>query len=133
LRGQGETADGVPHPRLGDWRTFYLAYLLGDSVVAAHTRDIISSAKWIANYQSEKPREVHLIANGRTAVAALHAVVLEPDLFTSVEFRDEPESWLAMVQSAANAHDITTSVHGILEYYDLPDLKQLLPKEKLRP
>jgi cephalosporin-C deacetylase-like acetyl esterase len=133
LRGQGETADGTAHPRLGDWRTFYLAYLLGDSVVAAHTRDIISSAKWIANYQSEKPREVHLIANGRTAVAALHAVILEPDLFTSVEFRDEPKSWLAMVQSAANAHDITTTVHGILKHYDLPDLKRLLPKEKLRP
>lgn len=133
LRGQGETADGSPHPRLGDWRTFYLAYLLGDSVVAAHTRDIISSAKWIANYQSEKPREVHLIANGRTAVAALHAVILEPELFTSVEFRDAPESWISMVQSADDAHHITTTIHGILRYYDLPDLKKLLPKDKLRP
>jgi hypothetical protein len=133
LRGQGETADGSPHPRLGDWRTFYLAYLLGDSVVAAHTRDIICSAKWIANYQSEKPREVHLVANGRTAVASLHAVILEPELFTSVEFRGAPESWLSMVRSAANAHHITTTIHGILKYYDLPDLKKLLPKEKLRP
>jgi len=133
LRGQGETADGTSHPRLGDWRTFYLAYLLGDSVVAAHTRDIISSAKWIANYQSEKPREVHLITNGRTAVAALHAVILEPELFTSVEFRDAPESWISMVQSADDAHHITTTIHGILRYYDLPDLKKLLPKEKLRP
>ena len=133
LRGQGETADGTPHPRLGDWRTFYLAYLLGDSVVAAHTRDIISSAKWIANYQSEKPREVHLIATGQTAVAALHAVILEPDLFTSLELRNEPGSWLDMTQSAAQAHYITTTIHGILKHYDLPELKKLLPKEKLRP
>jgi len=133
LRGQGETADGTPHPRLGDWRTFYLAYLLGDSVVSAHTRDIISSAKWIANYQSEKPREVLLIANGRTAVAAMHAVVLEPELFTSVEFRDAPESWLAMVQSAAHAHHITTTIHGVLHQYDWLELKELIPKEKLRP
>lgn len=132
LRGQGETADGTPHPRLGDWRTFYLAYLLGDSVVAAHTRDIISSAKWIANYQSEKPREVHLIANGQTAVAAMHAVILEPELFTSVEFRNAPEAWLPMVRSAASAHPITTTIHGILNHYDLTDLRELIPKEKLR-
>lgn len=132
LRGQGETADGTPHPRLGDWRTFYLAYLLGDSVVAAHTQDIISSAKWIANYQSEKPREVHLIATGRTSVAALHAVILEPDLFTSLELRNAPGSWLEMTQAADQAHHITTSIHGILQHYDLPDLKKLLPKDKLR-
>lgn len=133
LRGQGETADGTPHPRLGDWRTFYLAYLLGDSVVAAHTRDIINSAKWIANYQSEKPREVHLIATGRTTVAALHAVILEPRLFTTVELRNEPGSWLSMVQSASNAQHITTTIHGILQHYDLDDLKKLIPQEKLRP
>lgn len=132
LRGQGETADGVPHPRLGDWRTFYLGYLLGKSVVSEHTRDIISSAKWIANYQSEKPREVHLIANGRTCVAALHAVVLEPELFTTVEFRNSPESWHSMVASAQNAHHITTTIHGILQHYDLPDLMKLLPAEKVR-
>lgn len=132
LRGQGETADGNLHPRLGDWRTFYLAYLLGDSVVSAHTRDIISTAKWIANYQSEKPREVHLIANGNTSVAALHAALLEPALFTSISVRRGPESWQRMVESADQASPITTTIHGVLNRYDLPDLRQSIPAEKFR-
>ena len=132
LRGQGETADGKPHPTLGDWRTFYLAYLSGQSVVAAHTEDILTAATWAANYQSEKPREVHLIANGNTTVAAIHAVALKPQLFTSLSLKNAPKSWLEMTHNMKEAERITTTVHGALRSYDLPDLLKLIPPAKLK-
>ncbi len=76
LSGQGETAEGKPDAKLGDWKTFYMAYLMGQSTVARHCEDILIAAQWTADYQTKQPREVHLVANGRTCVAAMHAAAL---------------------------------------------------------
>ncbi|MCC6511720.1 MAG: acetylxylan esterase [Pirellulaceae bacterium] len=126
LSGQGETADGKPDASLGDWKSFYMAYLMGQSTVGRHTEDILAAADWVANYQSKQPREVHLIANGRTCVAALHAAALNPTRFTTVKLNGAPESWTTIAGSAKEAHWLTATVHGALRSYDLPDLMQVI-------
>ncbi|MEQ1830339.1 MAG: acetylxylan esterase [Pirellula sp.] len=133
LRGQGETEQGKPDSLLGDLKTFSLAYLLGQSVVGSHAEDILAAGKWTADYKSQKPRNVHLIAVGPTGVAALHAAALNPDLFTTVTLRDSPRSWSEMTGSAEGAKWLTTTVHDALRTYDLPDLMQMLPAGKLYP
>jgi cephalosporin-C deacetylase-like acetyl esterase len=132
LRGQGETSRGAADPKLGDWYTFYLAYLLGQSVVGAHAEDILATVRWTANYQSEKPREVHVIASGRTAIAALHAAALEPQWFTSLTLRGAPHTWHEVAGSEDQARWLTATVHGALADYDLPDLVRLLPEGSVR-
>ncbi len=132
LRGQGETASGKPDPILGDWRTFFTAYLLGQSVVGAHTEDILHAARWAAHYKTEKTRDVHLIANGKTGVAALHAAALESNLFKSVTLHDSPKDWKTMVGSVERAPLLTTTIHGVLQSYDLPNLVTLIGAEKVR-
>lgn len=125
LSGQGETVEGKPDGKLGDWKTFYMAYLMGESTVARHAEDILIAAQWTADYQTKQPREVHLIANGHTCVAAMHAAALRSQPFASVTFNGAPKSWSDIAGSAEQAHWLTTTVHRALKYYDLNDLTKL--------
>ena len=131
LRGQGETANGRADGPMGDWKTFYLAYLLGESVVGAHTEDILTAADWVANYQSQTPREVHLVAVGRTGVAALHAAALYDKGFASVTLRRAVKDWTSVAGSPEQASHLTATVHGALATYDLPDLVEMIGADKV--
>lgn len=131
LRGQGETGNGKGNRPI-DGKTFFLAYLLGQSVVGAHAEDILAAGEWVANYQSKKPREVHLIAVGQVGVAALHAAALNPSLFTSVTLKDCPRSWSSIPGTPADSRWLNSTVHAALVNYDLPDLAKTLPDGKLR-
>ncbi len=135
LSGQGETSS--PNQRrsetLGDWKTYYLSYLLGQPLLGIRVDDAISAAKFVANYQkSEKnPRRVHLVGEGGAGVTALHAAALHPELFASVTLRDTPEAWEPLVAQRSPAGLLETTVHGALRDYDLSDLRRLIG-DKLR-
>jgi hypothetical protein len=86
----------------------------------------------VANYETKKPRKVHLVAVGNTGIAALHAMALEPELFASVTLRGTPESWSAVVGQKAPAGLLTSTVHGALRAYDLPDLMRTIGPDKIR-
>jgi pimeloyl-ACP methyl ester carboxylesterase len=126
LRGWGETASGKPDPLLGDWKTFYLSYMLGKSLVGMRTEDILTAGRWVANYQSKQPREVRLIGVGNGAVPALHAAALEPSLFRSVTLRGGLDSWSMLAKQRIAAGQLENTVHNALRYYDLPDLRRLV-------
>lgn len=136
LRGQGETALSAnpADPLLGDWRSFYLAYLLGKSVVGMHTEDTLMAGHFLAYYQTkpDKPRKVHLIGVGRAGIVALHAAALEPELFASVTLRDVPNDWSSVVGNTAPVGRLTDTVHGALRVYDLPDLRRVIGESKLK-
>ena len=132
LRGWGETSPGKADPLLGDWKNFYLAYLLGRSLVGLRTEDALASAHFLAYYQTEKPREVHLVGVGEAGVVALHAAALEPQLFTSVTVRDGLASWSEVVGQRVPAGRLTSTIHGALSTYDLPDLVRTIGPQKLR-
>jgi hypothetical protein len=115
----------------GDSKSFFLSYLLGQSLVGLHTEDVLSGAQFVANYKTKTPRKVHLIGVGRAGVAALHAAALEPDLFASVTLRRAPQSWSAIMPQSIPQGMLTTAVHGALRTYDLPDLTRSLDPAKL--
>ncbi|HUE73302.1 MAG TPA: acetylxylan esterase [Pirellulaceae bacterium] len=132
LRGQGETASGKPDALLGDWKSFYLAYLLGKPLAGMHAEDVLITGRFVANYETKQPRKVHLVAVGNSGIAALHAAALEPNLFASVTLRGTPESWSSVVSQKAPAGLLTTTVHGALTAYDLPDLVTAIGPDKVR-
>jgi hypothetical protein len=136
LRGQGETAtpNARPDAMLGDWKPFYLAYLLGKSLVGMHTEDVLSAGHFVAYYQTEpeKPRRVHLVGVGQSSIAALHAAAFEPELFASVTLRRAPSDWSSIVPQPVPAGQLTSTVHGALRVYDLPDLARTLGSEKVQ-
>ncbi|MFN0195549.1 MAG: acetylxylan esterase [Planctomycetaceae bacterium] len=132
LRGQGETAEGEPDKLHGDWKTFYMAYLLGKSLVGIYAEDAIVAGNFVAYYKTEKPRDVHLIGVGQSGIAALHAAALHPGLFASVTLRGTPHDWTAIAGQPAAEGQLASTVHGALELYDLPDLVTLIGAEKVK-
>jgi cephalosporin-C deacetylase-like acetyl esterase len=131
LRGIGETAAGRPDALLGNSKTYFLAYLLGQSMVGLHTEDVLAGAQFVANYKTKTPRKVHLIGVGRAGIAALHAAALEPDLFASVTLRRTLDAWSPVVGQQVPQGRLTTAVHDALRAYDLPDLVRSLDPAKL--
>jgi len=134
MRGQGETASGKRDALLTDWKTYYLAYLLGEPSIGLRTEDALAAGHFVAYYQkpADKPRRVHLVGVGQAGIVALHAAALRPELFASVTLRDTPRDWSSVVKRSAPQGQLDSAVHGALEVYDLPDLVGLIGEDKVR-
>ena len=130
LRNQGELQSEKSSPLLTDWKTYYLAYLLGESILSYRVEDVLNSADFVAFYQKprDQPRKVHLVAEGQTAIAALHAAALQPDLFASVTLKNAPTDWTSIAGSTNPEGQLEYTVHGVLRHWDLPELEKLIPK-----
>lgn len=136
LSGLGETA--VKHPR--DWggtlfpantQEFFLAYLLGRSLVGLRAEEVMQVARVAARYGEKSiaaPPPVHWIAVGSAAgIPALHAAALEPSLVSTLTLRDTLDAWLPVVANPTAGEQLAHIVHGALTAYDLPDLRASLP------
>ncbi len=131
LRGIGETGPARKDALLGDSKSYFLAYLLAQSLVGIHTEDALFGGHFVANYKTKTPRKVHLIGVGRVGIAALHAAALEPDLYASITLRHTLPAWSPIVRQSVPQGQLTTTVHGALKTYDLPDLIRSIDASKL--
>lgn len=133
LSGQGETTTAKPDPLLTDWKSFFLAYLMGQSIIGVRAEDILNSGDFVAFYQKDRsqPRKVHLVAEGQTGIAALHAAALKPGLFASVTLRGTPASWVPIVGDPHASGQLESTIHGVLGYWDLPDLEALIGTDRI--
>lgn len=134
LRNQGELAQGKTDALLTDWKTYSMAYLLGESMLSLRVEDALNAADFVAFYQKhrEKPRKVHLVAEGAAGIVALHAAALHPELFTTVTVKGSPKSWESLVRTTRPAGQLDLVVHGVLRTYDLPDLTRLIGEDRLK-
>jgi hypothetical protein len=132
LRGQGETSSEPPDPLLSDWKTYSLAYLLGRPLIGMQVEDVLTAANFVAYYQTDEPREVHVIGIGQSGLAALHAAALRPEIFTSLTLHKTPREWTSMLQERVPTGQLDSVVHGALRVYDLPDLVRLAGTEKIQ-
>ncbi|MFM8728123.1 MAG: hypothetical protein ACKON9_23705 [Planctomycetaceae bacterium] len=96
--------------------------------MAMRVEDVLNSADFVAYYQKprQQPRRVHLVAEGQSGIAALHAAALHPELFASVTLKQTPASWTSIAGSASPAGQLDSTVHGVLRHWDLPDLESLV-------
>lgn len=134
LRGQGETAVGKRDELLTDWKTYYLAYLLGKPLLGLRVEDALAAGHFVAYYQkpADQPRRVHLVGVGQAGIIALHAAALRPELFASVTLRNTPRNWSSIVKQPVPQGQLDSAVHAALEVYDLPDLVRLVGEDKVR-
>lgn len=124
LTGIGETnSGGQRHPVGADWKTYYLAYLLGRSMAGIRAEDVLASARLLSEEQNGA--KVRLIAVGEAGVPALHAAALAPERFAAVELRRVLHSWEDVVRNPDASDQLINTVHGALAVYDLPDLRRL--------
>lgn len=126
VRGTGETQakGGWGGDLFGsDARDVLTAYLLGRSYVGMRAEDILICAR-ILRERSYGP--VDLVAVGHVCVPALHAAVLEPELFGSVRLVRGLVSWADIIERGQSHSQLANVVHGALCEYDLPDLAKTL-------
>jgi hypothetical protein len=126
LSGLGETAPGKPSKTLSaEWKEYYLAYLMGRSLVGLRAAEVWSAARWAIGQHQPPGKKIILAALGRAAVPALHAAALEPELFQDCRFAGGLESWQSIAGTPCGQH-LADTVHGALRLYDLPDLQNLI-------
>ena len=138
LRGLGETLPSSKSAVFGEligpsWRDYFMAYLLGKSYVGLRAEDVLVAGRFLAGYRAENgPREVNVVAIGEAGPAALHAVALEPQQFKSLTLERSLASWADVVRTPLAKNQLTSTVHGALRAYDLPDLVATLPADKVK-
>ena len=120
IRGMGATRSGKTTDQNGDWKTAYLAYLMGESLVKGRVEDILCCARWL-----KREGKLRLIADGECAIAALHAAAVEPELFDFLEVELPTQSWHELLGDSEPWNQTTNAIHGVLKYYDLPELVEL--------
>ncbi len=67
-----------------------------------------------------------MIAVGNLGIPAMHAAVLESDLFSKVSIKKSLVSWSNIVENRLSKRQLINVVHGALEVYDLDDLADYL-------
>ena len=132
LRGFGETA-------MDGWRTgpvevagangaeFYLAYMLGRSLVGLRAEDVLVAAHAYARMRGAAAGAPELIAVEEAGIPALHAAAVAPGAFASVRLVKTLDSWQRVFDVPVPWRQLESVVHGALRSYDLPDLASLAP------
>jgi hypothetical protein len=64
-------------------------------------------------------------------IPALHAAVIDPGMFKSVEVKNCLETWESAVTEPDKGGFLAHTVHGALQIYDLPDPVRDLQDRKL--
>lgn len=123
VRDSGET-------RTRNWRffgaDFYIAHMLGRCWLGMRSEDLLVCGRWLS--QQNDGESIRLAADGEIGPAALHAAALEPELFKAPQVRDGLTSWRELMTSTKAHPHLHNAVHGALRYYDLNDLRALLPE-----
>lgn len=101
-----------------DEETAKMLYLTGSSLVGRRAGELVALGREAKRRFGKYPT---IVATGRLAVAAAHAMAVEPGLFTDHEFIDPPPSWSQAVRARAQSL-YSTSVNGALLKYDWVDL-----------
>jgi dienelactone hydrolase len=142
LPGLGEL--DVRHPR--DWgdegrrlfgpntSEFFLAYLLGESLVSLHTECILAVIRSVeSEAQGDAKTAVEIVAVGTAAgIPALHAAALEPTAVAHLTLRRCLDSWVRVLDAPTAGHQLPHIVHAALTLYDLPDLVRTLDPSRFR-
>jgi len=126
LRGTGETFQTAGYYKglFGlDGKDVCTAYLLGRSYVGMRAEDVLLCANYLRQQQGS---QVELIAIGNVGIPALHAAVLEQDLFSSVKLVRSLISWSSLIELGRSYNQLVNTVHGALLTYDLDNLAAVL-------
>jgi dienelactone hydrolase len=133
LRGIGETETGLRRKAFGAGRfgrdnlEILTAYLMGKSYVGMRCDDVRSWALFLKSRSSS----VSLTAIDEAAIPALHAAALEGDAFSKITLRRMITSYESLVGADETFDQMVSLIHGVLRHYDLPDLTQLVGKERV--
>ncbi|MDB5236875.1 MAG: hypothetical protein JWR44_3868 [Hymenobacter sp.] len=135
LRGLGETADPAafndPKYYNREYRNTQLALHIGVPLPMQRLTDIAILLSFLQGDARLAKLPVELHAAGRTAVAALHAAVLAPDI-TRLVLHHAPPSFQQQLERPTAKDAYSEGLPGVLQHYDLPDLERALGRRLVK-
>lgn len=126
LRETGET-------KTNQWRfdgaEEFIAYMLGTSFLKMRAEDALQCLRHLLNSTGHESARV--IAIGEVGPPVLHAAALEPQLISSLRLENSLESWQSLLEIDRPRGQLANVVRAGLLFYDLPDLVELIGKDKV--
>lgn len=108
-----------------DGKDFYVAYNLGRTHVGFRTDDLLAVTRWLKSQPYYA--NIELYAQSEACIPALHAAVLNRDIFSHVTLENCLVSWTDTVENGGNSNTpYASTVNGALRLYDLPELRAYL-------
>ncbi|MFD1874108.1 alpha/beta hydrolase family protein [Hymenobacter bucti] len=152
LRGLGETTDPAafndPKYYNQEFRPTQLALHLGRPLLAQRVADVQALLGFLRNDSRLQQLPILLRADGRAALVALHAALLNPLVgkhsvtdatdragstprtyapqIEQVQVSGGPPSFLYFLENPAAKDAYSSVLPGVLQYYDVPDLRRAL-------
>jgi len=137
LAGYGETQmkpwrystmSGVLGPNSAE---YYVLYMLGDSLVRLRTEEILQCARFVRR-NLKLSGAIRLEARGGASIPVLHCLACEPETFAAGRCDGGLTSWDDVARTAVTKGQLCNTVHGVLQQYDLPDLRRLIGSRRLK-
>ena len=128
----GELKDsGEPHYDNIEFWMAKLALYEGKTLLAYRTEDILIAKRFLKNLDGYKFSDINLISNGLTGPAALHAAFIDGN-FNRVVVSNSIKSWRDVADSDYTSNQLGNIVPNVLNYYDMPDLINLMYKTTIK-
>ena len=132
LRGYGDTHEVgrtyYNHGQFGsDGDDHCLAYLLGKTFVGMRVDDLLAVARF---YRAERGvKKIRVVAEGYAGTVALIAAIADPGAIDSVKLVGELPTWSELLAREYGPIPLTNTIHGVLNDFDIDDLKGYLAKQ----
>jgi len=133
VSGTGETTDD---PEFNDkkyynkeYRNAMLALHIGLPMVGIRTEDILALLDFIVSVPEYKNVAVEINATGISTIAAIHAALFCSQI-TQLNLYDGISSYKTILEDPTEKNWYSYVTEGVLKYYDLPDLIQIIGKDK---
>ena len=117
-----------------DNKEFWIAKMAlyeGKSLMTYRIEDIILAKRFLQKNILNGEDNFKLISIGLTGPAALHAAVID-GTFKDVTLINYIHSWENVASSDYIANQIANIIPAVLNYYDLPDLINLIPQTRIQ-
>jgi dienelactone hydrolase len=129
LRGLGETADPAAFNDSKyynrEYRPALLSLHLGRPLLAQRVTDVFTLLRFVQDDARLRGLPLEMNASGRAAPVALHAAVLAPQL-ARLTLAGSLHSFYEILEHPERKDAYSVVLPGVLRYYDLPDLQQML-------
>jgi dienelactone hydrolase len=134
IRGMGETADKAelndPKYYNREYRNAILALHTGESLVGQRVRDIRTVLDFVRTEPRLRDLPVEIYASGAATLPALHALLFEDNKY-QLNLYNSLRSFKTILQSPMEKNWYSYVIPGVLQYYDIPDLIDLVGRQRV--
>lgn len=135
IRGTGETApvaskNDITNTVGSGWEDYFRAYLIGKSYVGMRVFDYFSIIKYLKKKFGDKI-DISIHTEGILCVPALHTTFLMLPERIKLHLKGLI-SWSDIIENPRIQGQITNAVHGVLKWYDIPQLVSELDNENIK-